>query len=170
MTWTEPARKHAGAGDLDLLTAQIPQLAAGHQLRIVPATPAGLSGSCHLVLLDQADLSAAEFCELAAAARARLLYVQADAFDAGSDNGLELWPRGGAEPWAADDALAGLRRDALRCNGRIRQLELAFAVEGVLHTWTVAADWYDHLTERATALPDREFHESWGLVFPETGA
>jgi hypothetical protein len=66
--------------------------------------------------------------------------------------------------------LAGLRRDALRCNGRIRQLELAFVVEGVLHTWTVAADWYDHLAERASALPDREFHENWDLVFPETGA
>jgi hypothetical protein len=139
--------------DVDLLAEEVRGLASSHHLRIVPVTPISASGACHLVLLGHHDLSAAEFCELAAAASAKLLYMNAEGFDAGTDPDLDLWTcdRNGQDR-AVGDSLAELRRDALRFNGRIRQLELVFVLGCVLHSWAVVADWYASLVERATTL------------------
>jgi hypothetical protein len=140
------------AADLDQLAAQLQQLASGWNLRIVPATPVSTAGSCQLVLLGCEDLSAAEFCELAASAGMRLLYAQAESFDAGTDPDLNLWGQARDHQGSARDLLADLHRDAQRYNGRVRQLELAFAVGCVLHCWAAAADWYTGLVDRAAAL------------------
>jgi hypothetical protein len=141
----------AEAIDVDQLASQVRQLAGRHDLRIVPATPLSTAGSCQLVLLGSDDLSAADFCELAATAGARLLYVQAEYFDAGTDPDLDRW-RAQDRPGATGDLLAPLHRDAQLFSGRIRQLELAFAVGCVLHCWTVAADWYSGLVDGAARL------------------
>jgi hypothetical protein len=143
------------AADLDQLAAQLQQLASGWNLRIVPATPVSTAGSCQLVLLGCEDLSAEEFCELAASAGMRLLYAQAESFDAGTDPDLNLWGRRAIIHESARDLLADLRRDAQRYNGRVRQLELAFAMGCVLHCWAAAADWYTGLLDRAAALAPR---------------
>jgi hypothetical protein len=127
--------------DLD----EVRQFASPGKLAVIPATPIPSSNAGHLVLLDSTDVSAAEFCELATRAGARLLYVQAAGFDAGTDLYLEPGPGTGAQ-------LAELRREAERHNGRIRQLELGFSVGGILHSWAAVADWYDRLIGRAAAL------------------
>jgi hypothetical protein len=143
----------SAAIDVDLLADQVTQLASSQHLRVVPATPVSTAGSCHLVLLSPEDLSAAEFCELAATAGARLLYVQAEGFDAGADPDPDVWRQHSRGlDRAAKNQLAELRRDALHFSGRIRQLELAFAIGGVLHCWAVVADWYDSLVNRMAAL------------------
>lgn len=48
--------------------------------------------------------------------------------------------------------IAALRHEAESLNGRVRQLELAFAAKCVLHYWAVTADWYDSLLRRAAEL------------------
>lgn len=147
-----PGRKPAAVTDLDQFAAQLQQLAFSWNLRVVPVTPVSTAGSCQLVLLRSEDLSAADFCELAASAGARLLYAQGESFDAGTDLDLNLWGRAGDHQGSARDPLADLYRDALRYNGRVRQLELAFAVGCVLHCWAAAADWYTGLVDRVAAL------------------
>jgi hypothetical protein len=140
--------------DVDLLAGQVEQLASSQDLRVVPATPVSTTGSCHLVLLGNDDLSAEAFCELAASAGARLLYVQAVGFNTGTDPDLDLSQRHlTGHVSVASDQLAELRQDAQCFNGRIRHLELAFVVGCVLHCWAVAADWYNTLVDRAATLP-----------------
>lgn len=146
--------------DVDQLAAEVTQLASSQQLVIVPAMP--LKKPCwgHLVLLDNCDLSAADFCQLASTAGARLLYVQAEEFDAETDPDLDVGTHDHGDPDKTVSAqLAELRRDAERFNGRIRQLELSFVVGYVLHCWAVAADWYDSLVNRAATLPPYEVPE-----------
>jgi hypothetical protein len=149
----KPTRRPAASIDVDQLAAQIMQLASSQQLVVVPATPIPGTGLGRLVLLDDGDLSAADFCQLAATAGARLLYVQAEGFDAGTDPNLDIGPHDHLAPDVTSSTqLAELRREAERFNGRIRQLELAFAVGGVLHCWAVAADWYGSFMDRLAEL------------------
>jgi hypothetical protein len=149
----ESPRRPAAAVDVDQLAAQVTQLASRQRLVLVPATPLPKACSGALVLLGNDDLSAADFCQLAASAGARLLYVQAEAFDAGSDPALTLGDYDQSESDRTQSAkLAELRHEAERLNGRVRQLELAFAAKFVLHYWAVAADWYDSLMRRAAEL------------------
>lgn len=157
----QPSRNPAAVAiDVDRLAGQVTQLASSQNLRVVPATPMSSAGSCQLVLLGSEELSAAEFCELAASAGARLLYVQAEIFDSRTDLDLAAWRQAGDHQGPADDLLADLQRDAERFSGHIRQLELAFAAGCVLHCWAVAADWYSSLVDRATALLPSHPHES----------
>jgi hypothetical protein len=139
--------------DIDQLAAQVPQLASSQQLIVVPATPVSHKGWGYLVLLDHNDLSAAEFCALAASAGARLLYFQTEDFIASTDLDMIL---GGSDQNGREasmcDELADFRRYVENFNGRIRQLELAFAIGCVLHCWAVAADWYVGLLDRAAEL------------------
>ena len=149
----ESAKKPAPGMDIDQLAAQVPQLASSQQLVVVPATPVSQQGWGYLVLLDQDDLSAAEFCALAASAGARLLYVQTEEFIVRTDLDMIV---GGSDQNGRDapmsEELADFRRYVEDFNGRIRQLELAFAIEGVLHCWAAAADWYVRLVDRAAEL------------------
>jgi hypothetical protein len=132
---------------------QVRQFAASQHLFVVPATPVTATGSGWLVLLGKENLSAADFCGLALGAGARLLYVQAEVFDAGTDSDLDFRQRDcSCLNRTASGLLAELRREAIHFNGRIRQLELAFAAGGVLHCWAIAADWYQMLMDRASAL------------------
>jgi hypothetical protein len=149
----EPARNPAPGIDIDQLAAQISQLASSQQLIVVPATPVSDNGWGYLVLLDHNDLSAAEFCALAASAGARLLYVQTEDFNVRTDLEMILGEsdQSGQEASMSDE-LADFRRYVENFNGRIRQLELAFAIECVLHCWAVAADWYVGLVDRAELL------------------
>jgi hypothetical protein len=149
----ESPRRPAADVDVDQLAAQVTQLASSQRLVLVPATPLPKSCSGHLVLLGNDDLSAADFCQLAANAGARLLYVQAEAFDAGSDLALMLgdYDQNGSDR-RQSAKIAALRHEAESLNGRVRQLELAFAAKCVLHYWAVTADWYDSLLRRAAEL------------------
>jgi len=146
-----------GSGiDIDQLVDQVSQLASSQQLIVVPVTPVSQRGWGYLVLLDHNHLDAAEFCALAASAGARLLYVQTEDFNVRTDPGLivggsEHGDHSGVVPSGGDE-LADFRRYMENFNGRIRQLELAFAVGGVLHCWSVAADWYVRLVDRAGEL------------------
>ncbi len=141
---TEPASHH----DIDQLAEEVTQLAASRHLTIVPVTAISLSGSGHVVVLDSSDLSAAQFCDLATAAGARLLYVQAEAFTA------RAYPDPDVDGHHDEvrEALNGLCREAERFNGRIRELELAFSAGCVFHCWVAGADWYNSLVDRMAAL------------------
>jgi hypothetical protein len=139
--------------DIDQLAAQVMQLASSQRLIVVPVTPISQRGSGYLVLLDRSHLSAAEFCALAASAGARLLYVQTEDFDVRTDLDMivgENCQRTQEVQRSAE--LADFRRYVENFDGRIRQLELAFAIGCVLHCWAVAADWYVALVDRAAVL------------------
>ena len=149
----ESAREADSGIDIDQLVAEIPQLASSQQLIVVPVTPISQRGWGYLVLLDHSHLGAAGFCALAASAGARLLYVQTEDFNVRTDPSVIV---GGSDhngqEAAMSDELADFRRYAENFNGRIRQLELAFAVGCVLHCWAVAPDWYLGLVDRAAEL------------------
>jgi hypothetical protein len=147
--------KPAPAIDLDLLINKVKQLASSNDLHIVPVTPLSNSSSGYLVLLGPEQVSADRFCELAAIAGAKLLYVQVEGFDVGGDPDPELWSSSSViRSKAAHGRLVELRRDALRHDGRIRHIELAFTAGCVLHCWAAVADWYNSLVSRAAALND----------------
>jgi hypothetical protein len=149
----ESARRPALGIDVDQLAAQVSQLASSQQLTVVPVTPISQRGCGYLVLLDHNQLSAAEFCALAASAGARLLYVQTEDFNVRTDPSMMAGGSDQGGPAAStSDELADFRRHVENFNGRIRQLELAFAVGCVLHCWAVAADWYVRLVDRAAEL------------------
>jgi hypothetical protein len=141
--------------DVGQLTAHITQLARGKNMGIVPEIPTRNSGDTFLVALDDSALSAADFCNLASIAGARLLYVRAASFDADSDHDLDIgglgWMDAGRE---ANAERAALYRDAVRFNGCTSEVVLAFITDSVLHCWSMAADWYNDLLERAAMLPD----------------
>jgi hypothetical protein len=139
--------------DVDQLAAEIAELATGQQLAIVPAAPVPRGCGGFLVLLDNDDLTAAQFCGLATAAGAKLLYMQTEYFDAETDLDTavgQAYRNGHDDP--AHSQLAEYRRDAAGFNGRARQLELAFAAGCVLHCWAVAADWYMVFLDRGARL------------------
>jgi hypothetical protein len=149
----ESVGKPAPNIDVDQLAAQVMQIASSQQLVVVPGTPVSTRGWGYLVLLDHHDLSAAEFCALAAAAGARLLYVQAEGFNAGNDPDIVMGGRDqSGQEGPMNDRMAEFRRYMENFNGRIRQLELAFAIGCVLHCWAVAADWYVSLVDRTAEM------------------
>jgi hypothetical protein len=154
----EPVGVPSPVIDVDRLATEVRQWASSQQLVVVPATPVPGQGGGYLVLLDHRDLSATEFCELAACAGAKLLYLQAEWFDPGTDPDTAFVGYGRTgDSRPVTDQLVQFRRDMERFNGRIRQLELAFATESVLHCWAVAADWYLNLVDRAAELfPPKE--------------
>jgi hypothetical protein len=154
----ESAMQTPGSGiDIDQLADQVSELALSQQLIVVPVTPVSQKGWGYLVLLDHNHLGPAEFCALAARAGARLLYVQTEDFNVRTDPSMIV---GGSvrgsdhsgQGSSVSDELADFRRYMENYNGRTRQLELAFAVGGVLHCWAVAADWYVRLVNRAAEL------------------
>ena len=146
-------KKPAPGMDIDQLAAQVSQLVSNQPLIVVPVTPMSQKGWGYLVLLDHNQLSAAEFCALAASAGARLLYVQTENFNIGTDPDMIV---GACDPSGQEasmsDELADFRRYMENFNGRIRQLELAFVIGCVLHCWSVAADWYVGIVDRAAEL------------------
>lgn len=80
----------AASTDIDQLATRIRQLASGKQLGVVPGIPSRNCGLDLVVLLNDGHLSAANFCELAAIAGTRLLYIEAKNFDAASDSALGI--------------------------------------------------------------------------------
>lgn len=149
----DPVARPGAPLNVDQLAAQVEKLASSQHLAVVPVTPLVSHSPGHQVIMDSNDLSAADFCRLAATAGAKLLYVQARGFDASTDPDLELGRQDHSEPDQANEVqVAELCRDAERYNGRVPQLELVFVAECVLHCWTVTADWYDSLVGRAAWL------------------
>lgn len=142
--------------DVDRLAARIAQLASDRQLTVVPATPLFAPGSVPLVLLGNNDMSAEDFCGLAAAAGVRLLYFQTKYFDAESEPELNVESDDAGKCVTRGVRQAELRSEAQRFNGRIHQLELAFMVGCTLHCWAVAAEWYGDLLDRAGVLSIEE--------------
>jgi hypothetical protein len=138
--------------DIDELAAQMKNLVVGKQLVMIPAMPLQNNDSGFIVFLGQEDMSASEFRDVAVTAGAKLFYAQANAFDAERD--LKVGRRR-ALAWQSseeDPGLASLREEASVYNGRIGEIALGFAADGVLHCWIVTAPWYDRLVERLDGL------------------
>jgi hypothetical protein len=149
----EPGPAPGTAVDVEELTVHIAQIASRQQLAVVPAKPVPGAGLGVSVMLGAGDLSAADFCELARVAGAKLLYVMASHFDAENEPGLDaIDDECGASPAMVYAQTAELRRYAQQFNGRICSLELAFTDGGVLHCWTAAADWYEDIADRIADL------------------
>src|SRR5215472_3572024 len=145
--------------DIEELAAQMKDLVADKQLLMIPAMPQN-NNSGFMVFLGHEEMSASEFCDLAVTAGAKLFYAQANTFDAERDlaeSDLRVG-RHRALPWQSseeDAGLASLREEASVYNGRIGEIALGFAADGVLHCWIVTAAWYDRLVERLEGLePD----------------
>jgi hypothetical protein len=148
------SQPHKQSDDLDQLAAQIQQLAESRNLIIVPAIPIQKASPGFIALLDDHDMVAASFCDLAAAAGARLLYLEADPFDA--ETHFEILEEDDGRLAAPQDAaVSALRQKAARYNGRIGELALGFAVEGVLHYWITNAPWYVDLATRVEELESK---------------
>lgn len=148
----EQAQEAAAPVDVDQLAIHVNQLASELHLVVIPAMPLRNPNGWGLTAFLE-DLSAPDFCNLASTVGARLLYVDAEAFDAESEPEFDAEEHGDSEPDETVSAqLAMLRGEAERFNGRIGQLALAFVVEGVLHWWNITADWYDDLIDRIGEL------------------
>jgi hypothetical protein len=144
--------------DLDQLAAELSQLAESRELVLVPAIPHQSRNSGLLVVLSKSDISAAAFCDLAVAAGSRLLYSQAEPFDAEADLDQDLdADEDFGDGNDADAQLATLRDSAKAHNGHIGEIELGFAADGVLHVWIATAPWYDDLMARIEGImPDAD--------------
>lgn len=149
----EAVGKLPPGSDIDQLVAQVRQLATSQQLVVVRGTPISEGRWGYLVVLDHHDLSAEEFCQLAAFSGAKLLYVKIEGFDVGTHPDRAFgWHRQNNRDNQVSEEVEKFYRDVEQFNGRARQLELAFAAECVLHCWVVAADWYLSLIDRAAEL------------------
>jgi hypothetical protein len=127
-------------------------LVVGKQLVMIPAMPLQNNDSGFTVLLGQEDMSASEFCDVAVTAGAKLCYAQANAFDAERDLRVGRRRTLAWQSSEKDAGLAALREEASVYNGRIGEIALGFATDGVLHCWIVTAPWYDRFVERLDDL------------------
>lgn len=134
---------------IDDLAAQVKDILSSRQLVIVPAMPVRNNDSRFVVLLTQEDMSVGGFCDIAVAAGAKIMYVEARAFDAETDLTIKHRQEFDGQDVAEDGGLtSALRREASVYNGRIGKMEVGFAANGVLHCWIVTAPWYDRFIER----------------------
>lgn len=149
--------------EIDDFAAQVKDIVSSRQLAVVPAMPVRNSDSGFVVLLTQEDMSAGAFCDAAVAAGAKIMYVEAEAFDAETD--LTIKPRqdfDGRDVEEDGGLTRTLRREASVYNGRIGKIEVAFAANGVLHCWIATAPWYDRFIER---LKEQERSANQAFVF-----
>jgi hypothetical protein len=120
-------------------------------LTVIPATPICGDGRGWLVELGPDDMDPAEFVALAAAAGARLFYLEQTQFDAT----LEL-PVDALDDEEPDEHTARrrdeLRRRALSRNGQLCSVSLSFTAESVLHLWHIDADWYSEILRQSEEL------------------
>jgi hypothetical protein len=132
--------------DIERIVVEVKQLADRNQLVVVPTMPTWGRDPGFLAVLDSDEMSAADFCALAVAANTRLFYIQADPFSVEKD--VELNKRdhyGVIYDDGANTQLLAMREESAAFEGRIGELALGFAADGVLHYWTVTAAWYDNL-------------------------
>lgn len=151
--------------DIDGLDHELRELAEGNGLMVVPRMLADpeTSEPGWFVTLDSDDIDLAGFCELAAAAGARLLYLRAELFDNEHDLlgiGNEVFDDPDTSAQVSE-----LREKAAVFNGRLPELDTAFAVHGVVHFWAVTTDWYARLLEEA----DRITREADEVERPSSG-
>lgn len=120
-------------------------------LTVIPATPIRGDGRGWLVELGPDEMEPAEFVALAAAAGARLFYLQQTQFDAT----LEL-PVDDPDDEEPDEHTARrreeLRRRARSRNGQLRSVSLSFTAGSVLHLWHIDADWYSEILRQSEEL------------------
>lgn len=133
--------------DLGSLSAEITERASELGLVIMSArvTPATEGPD---VDLGPEDIAASDFMDIAHAVGVRLFYIVAEVFD--HHGFAATLPEGDEEGQSAKRRR--LLRDARRHEGEIFEIELAFAHQGVLHRWGVAADWHDNLLGEAQGL------------------
>jgi hypothetical protein len=120
-------------------------------LTIIPATPTCGDGRGWLVELGTDDMDPAVFVALAAAAGARLFYLEQTQFDAS----LEL-PVDDPDDEEPDEHTAArrveLRRRARSRNGQLCSVSLSFTAGSVLHLWHLDADWYSEILRQSEEL------------------
>lgn len=144
------------AQDLGDLAAQVKNMAAEKKLAVVPAMPMANNGG-FVVVLDQDDMTASEFCDLAVTAGAAIIYIQASGFDADRDLTMERNRYLDWENSEENTGLASLRQEASAHNGSIGEIALGFAADGILHSWVTTARWFDGFLERLQELePDSD--------------
>jgi hypothetical protein len=123
-----------GMDDLASITASVTELAAGASLPVVPAIPQRL----RKVRLGPDEMELPEFVALAGKLGAGALYLKAV-------------PSGQATVDGHASAAAGLAGH----KGEIGAVTVAFAANGLLHTWEQRTNWYQQeLT--AGEQPQRE--------------
>ncbi|GAA4947377.1 hypothetical protein GCM10023205_04110 [Yinghuangia aomiensis] len=130
----------------------LPKWAADRGLTKVSGVPK--ARSCAALDLSGAYAEAEDVVRLAAAAGARLLYVDEELFCTDDLDPLEGDDDVPAEVRGAVEQL--LRRAAGFAN-RVSQLSVTFSADGVLHEWRAVAAWYSELLDALDALmPDDE--------------
>lgn len=148
--------------EIDGLAQEARRLAEANNLVVVSRmlTDPGGSEPGWTVALDGDDIDLSGFCELAAAAGARLLYLRTELFDSAHD---DL----GVEDDILDDPkitakVSTLRRKASAFDGRLPSLEAAFVIQGVVHFWAVEAAWYAKLFNEGERIAE-EADEARGV-------
>ncbi|MEV0537208.1 hypothetical protein [Kitasatospora sp. NPDC050463] len=136
---------------------RLPVLAAEYGLHMVPAVPEDHPGRANV---DGEAMTADEFCRLAQAAGARVLFHCTTTFDA--DAFLD-----GAFPEDDDEALPGpetatmaaieqVRRRARRHDGQIADVQLCVVLDGVAVFWSRLASWGAKLVDDAEKAQDEK--------------
>ncbi|MEU6973934.1 hypothetical protein AB0A71_40690 [Kitasatospora aureofaciens] len=132
------------------LCERLPAMAAEYGLHVVPAVPEDHPGRANV---NGEAMTVDEFCRLAQAAGARVLFHCATTFDA--DAFLD-----GAFPEDDDEALPGaetatvaaieqVRRRARRHDGQIEEVQLCVVLDGVAVFWSRLASWAAKLLDDA---------------------
>jgi hypothetical protein len=142
--------------DIDALAAQLNDLAVSRQLALIPAIPLRGSAPGFVAFLGAEHMRAGEFCDVAVVAGAKLLYADVNAFDAETDLMADRRRGLGWQSDEEDSRLLALRQEASIFNGRIGEIVLGFAVNGVLHCWRATTPWYHDFVERLEEVDDVE--------------
>ncbi|MEV6758262.1 hypothetical protein [Streptomyces sp. NPDC051214] len=143
--------------DLRKVVDSLPALASLHGLHLIPAS-VGSTGP-HAVL-SEAIYDCPAFARLAADCGARILYWDVEHFDAGEFTDSPALQASSSHPLAGTPApppgrqSSGLLAAAKRHDGDVEKVQVAFVIDGVIHTWTATAPWAEQLHEQWEAHLD----------------
>jgi hypothetical protein len=141
---------------IDELAAEVPDLASSRNLVLIRALPLQSRESGFAVYLGDEDMSAADFCDIAAEVGAKLLYFGIRDFNAEDDLSVGRPGRLNRRTDTEDPVLTALRQEASAYDGLPAQATLGFASNGVVHYWVIMTPWYADYIDRLDNLQTGE--------------
>jgi hypothetical protein len=147
-----PNPSNPGPSIVDELAAEVPDLASSRDLVLLRALPIHSGESGFAVFLGDEDMSASEFCDIAAAVGAKLLYFATRDFNVEDDLSTGTSRRLNRQPDIEDSQLAALRQEASAYDGLAAEATLGFAANGVMHYWVTMTPWFAEYVDRLDNL------------------
>ena len=154
---TSPNQSNSERSIIDELAAEVPDLASSRNLVLIRALPLQGGESGFAVYLGDEDMSAKEFCDIAAEVGSKLLYFGIRDFNAEGDLSMGRRMRLHRRADTEDPALTALRHEASAYDGLSAEATLGFAANGVVHYWVTMTPWYaEYLNRLDNMLTDED--------------